>query len=38
MKAGVVRRDSLEVGEPKLVLLKKTGGDSKVCMPVKAQR
>ena len=29
MKAGVVRGDSLEVGEPKLVLLKKTGGDFK---------
>lgn len=27
MKAGVVRKDSLEVGEPKLVLSKKTGGD-----------
>lgn len=29
MKAGVVRRDSLEVGEPKFVVLKKTVGDSK---------
>lgn len=32
MKTGVVRKDSLEVEEPKLVLLKRTGGDSKQSM------
>ena len=29
MKPGVLSKDSLKVGEPKLVLSKKTGGDSR---------